>query len=376
MKKVVILSCSTGQGHNSCAQALMEYFEGQGVRCEIRDSLDFISPWFSRFISWGHSFIYRYLPNLFRWGYRYSEGHPTMFREKSMVYKMLMVGENRLYQFITVGGFDAAICTHVFSAIMLTHMCKRHPKSIETAFVATDYTCYPGVNATQLHHYFIPHEQLAGAFEACGIPKDRLTATGIPVARSFFVKTDRMEAKRQLRISLESRHLVMMCGSMGCGPMLKLLKQIIPRIPEDDEVSVLCGTNKYLHARLSRQYRAHANIHVIGYTNQVPLYLDSADLYITKPGGISITEAAAKKLPMVFVNAVAGCEQHNMDFFANIGAATTAETIDHLASESASILCSIPARQAMERVLWQYRQQDGAKNIYEAMNRGACICTN
>ena len=31
MEKVLILSCSTGQGHNSCAQAIKEYFEAQGT---------------------------------------------------------------------------------------------------------------------------------------------------------------------------------------------------------------------------------------------------------------------------------------------------------------------------------------------------------
>ena len=52
MEKVLILSCSTGQGHNSCAQAIKEYFELQGVRCDFRDSFDFVSKQFARFMSW------------------------------------------------------------------------------------------------------------------------------------------------------------------------------------------------------------------------------------------------------------------------------------------------------------------------------------
>ena len=39
------------------------------------------------------------------------------------------------------------------------------------------------------------------------------------------------------------------------------------------------------------------------------LLMDSADLYLTKPGGISVTEAASMRLPMVFIDAVAGCEE-------------------------------------------------------------------
>ena len=77
MKRVLLLSCSTGQGHNSCAEAVKEYFEEQHVVCEIYDSLKFIGEKFARFMSWGHSFMYRHIPGLFRWGYRYSEDHPN-----------------------------------------------------------------------------------------------------------------------------------------------------------------------------------------------------------------------------------------------------------------------------------------------------------
>ena len=69
MEKVLLLSGSTGQGHNSCAQAVKEYFEGKDIQCEVLDSLNFISEGFGRFMSWGHSFMYRHIPGLFRWGY-------------------------------------------------------------------------------------------------------------------------------------------------------------------------------------------------------------------------------------------------------------------------------------------------------------------
>ena len=81
MNKVIILSCNTGQGHNSCAEAIRETFEDRGVRCDIRDGLAFVSPGVSRFVSWGHSFMYRYLPGFFRWGYRVNEEHPGFLKE-------------------------------------------------------------------------------------------------------------------------------------------------------------------------------------------------------------------------------------------------------------------------------------------------------
>lgn len=376
MEKVLILSCSTGQGHNSCAQAIKEYFELQGVRCDFRDSFDFVSKQFARFMSWGHSFIYRYLPGLFRWGYGYSNSHPSVFHKKSGIYKLLTAGAERLYQYLSDGQFDTVICTHVFSAIMLTHTLKKHPLPIQTAFVATDYTCHPGMDTVDLQKYFIPNAQLTDDFASYGIPRDRITATGIPIRQEFLTQVDKTEARVRLNIGEGSRHLVVMCGSMGCGPISAMLKQMAPLLLKDMEVSVICGTNKRLYTKLKHKYRANAKIHVIGYTDQVSLYMDSADLYLTKPGGISITEAATKKLPMTFVNAVAGCEQYNMNFFIDMGAAITAESPLLLAMKSIRLLCSTSTRQHMERALWGYRRQDGAKKIFDALSKEVYVCKN
>ena len=373
MKKVLILSCSTGQGHNSCAQAIKEYFELHGVSCDLRDSFHFASERLGRFISWGHSFIYRYLPGLFHWGYRYSKNHPAIFHKRSGIYKLLTVGAGRLHQYLFNGQFDTVICTHIFSAIMLTHMLKKHPLPIQTAFVAIDYTCHPGMDMVDLQQYFIPNVQLTNDFVAYGISRDRITATGIPVKQEFLTQKDKTEARLRLNIGVESRHLVMMCGSMGCGPMFRILKQIVSILPKDSEVSVICGRNKWLYAKLKHKYGANSKIHIIGYTDQVPLYMDSADLYLTKPGGISITEAAAKKLPMAFVNAVAGCEQYNMQFFIRMGAAITAESPQLLAIRSVRLLCSTSKRQPMEWALWRYQQHNGAKNIFNVLSKEVCL---
>ena len=63
------------------------------------------------------------------------------------------------------------ICTHVLSAIMLTHMQKAFPLALKTAMIMTDYTCYPGMKATDLQMYFIPDRSLTEEFEECRDPQ-------------------------------------------------------------------------------------------------------------------------------------------------------------------------------------------------------------
>ena len=376
MKKVLLLSCSTGQGHNSCALAVKEYLEGQNIDCEMTDALIFLSGEIVDFMSWGHCFMYRHLPGLFRWGYGYSERHPAVFKENSGIYKMLTSGAERMYQFIMQRQFDSVICTHPFAAMILTRIVNNHSLQVRTAFIATDYTCYPGMEFCNLQYYFVPSRCLAKEFEENGISEGRTIAAGIPVRQKMYDRTDKADAKRLLGIGARSRHLLVMCGSMGCGPIAKIVKYIAGELTEGMEVSVICGTNRKLKEKLERKYRGNDRIHIIGYTNQMSLYMDSADLCLTKPGGISITEAVVKKLPMVFVNAVAGCEQYNMDFFVKMGAAVTSGSTKELAKESIRILESEARRQKMADALNSYRYPGGAEKIFHSLedSSGVAAC--
>lgn len=369
MKKVIILSCSTGQGHNSCARALQEYFWQQGVACDVCDALAFLSKGFAKLISWGHSCMYRHFPGLFRWGYCYSEAHQGVFRQGSWVCKLLTVGANRLYRHLVLGRYDTVLCTHVFSAIMVSQLLRRRPLAVETGFVATDYTDYPGMESCPLGRCFIAGESLTEVYAQRGVPRETIVPTGIPVRQDFFEKLDKAEAKRQLRLREEDRHLLVMCGSMGCGPIRDILGHLAAELPRQVHVTVICGTNQRLYRQLNRRYGANSRIHLVGYTHRVSLYMDAADLYVTKPGGISVTEAAAKHLPMLFVDAVAGCEEYNMEFFLRRGCAATAGTPEELARLTLRLLGDEEERKGMEGHLAEYRQPNGAERIYRELAR-------
>lgn len=369
MKKVLLLSCSTGQGHNSCALAVKEYLEEKNISCEIKDAFAFISAKVSNFMAWGHCFMYRHLPGLFRWGYRYSEKHPAVFKENSGIYKMLTLGAENIYQFIIREQFDGIVCTHPFSAMILTHILKGHSLQVKTAFIATDYTCYPGMEFCNLQHYFVPGKCLVKEFEKSGVPRGTIIATGIPVCKKMYDRTDKADAKRLLGIGSKNKHLLVMCGSMGCGPIAKIVKHISKGLAEDMELSVICGTNKQLQRNLEKMYGRNEKIHIVGYTSQMSLYMDSADLLLTKPGGISITESAVKKLPMAFVDAVAGCEHYNMDFFVKMGAAVTSDSAKELAEQSIRILKSDAQRKKMEDALQNYQYLGGAEIVFRELEK-------
>lgn len=220
--RVLILSCNTGGGHNACAGAVQEAFAQRGDQCDIADALHFVSDRLSRFMAWGHTIMYRHVPGLFRVGYGFAERYPQILEDDAVVYKLLTGGTEQLCAHIRRGGYDTVICTHVFSGLLVAQMLKEHPMPLKTAFVGTDYTCSPGTAKSGLDYYFVPAAALAGEFEAQGVPGRKIIASGIPVRKEFYDRQDPAEAKRKLGVDPDHTHLLMMCGSMGCGPLEKL----------------------------------------------------------------------------------------------------------------------------------------------------------
>ena len=365
--RVLILSCNTGGGHNACGEAIRQAFEAAGDTCVSADALQFTSNKLSKFVSWGHTTMYRRIPKLFRFGYGYAENHPKMMREDATVVRLLTGGAEQLHSFLVTGGYDAVICTHVFSGLLLRKALELYPMPIKTAFVATDYTCSPGVANSKLDVYFIPDAALAEEFIAAGVPGGKLVASGMPVLSQFYTRGDKEKAKQALGIEPDNTHLLLMCGSMGCGPMKQLTEDLSQRLEPNWEISVVCGTNHKLRRELEQKYENQPNIHIHGFVQDMSALMDSADLYLTKPGGLSTSEALAKALPMVLIDAVAGCEGYNLRHFTAMGGAVTASSIEELTELCVELMKDHQRREIMESALLSHRYTDSAQCIFQVM---------
>lgn len=363
----LILSCNTGEGHNSCARAIKECFERHGDSCCIEDALGFISKGASRFVSRWHVRMYRYMPWLFRMGYRFSENHPGGLDDGTLPYRFIGEGTEALCRYIIQNHIDTVICPHVFSAIMVTELREKYPSlKIKSCFIATDYTCSPGTESINTDLFFVPDKSVVD--NDLLVSPERVLDSGMPVRACFYERTDKKQARQQLGYDTEGSHLLMMCGSMGCGPMKELATLLAHRLREGQTLTIVCGTNKKLFRWMNKNFHGRRDIHVIEYTNNISLLMDSADLYLTKPGGLSTSEAAAKGLPMVLVNAVSGCEEYNLRYFVQTGLAQTAAEPEELADLCVRLL-SDPARlEAMGAAGRQIPRKNAAERIYAALS--------
>ena len=339
--RFLILSTATGQGHNSAALAVKECLETRGFEAEILDVLSLRKPGVSQNVSRLYANVTIHSPKFFGTLYRVGQAcsHPG---GHSPVYLLNALYARQLCGSICTRRPDALICTHIFSAQAVTCLMRRYGLRLPCAGVATDYTCIPFWEESALDGYIIPSAELFAEFAARGIPAEKLRPIGIPVRQQFLHRLPRREARAELGLPLSGRLFLVMGGSMGYGDITALVNGLLSAVP-DSRVAALCGRNEALFCALDGKKR----VIPLRYTETVGLYMDAADVVLTKPGGISSTEAISKRVPLVLTRPIPGCEQRNASFLAAHGAAAFANGTEHAVAEACRLAIDRDAAAAM-----------------------------
>ena len=318
--KVLILSCNTGEGHNSAAKAISSYLFSIGVECTIKDALTFLGKNASSRVS--NFYIYSTKSNLFKHMYQIGSAVSDILdKVKSPVYLWNKSYSGKLEKYINGNGFDAVICVHLFPAQAMTALRLKGACHIPTIFIMTDYSYIPFLDETDLDYYIIPHEDLVEEFVINGIPREKIYAYGIPVKDIFFKTSPKAEARRQIAEAFDweipswNNWFLIMMGSMGFGSAQAIIDEVIRQSLDGTEVIAVCGRNDDLLRRLKEDNKYLPNIHPLGFTDKIPLLMDACDVLFTKPGGISSTEAISKGIPMIHTAPIPGYETRNAEFF-------------------------------------------------------------
>ena len=109
----------------------------------------------------------------------------------------------------------------------------------------------------------------------------------------------------------------------------------------------------------------YANLQVLGYCKEMNELLDIADLMVTKPGGISLTEAAVKSVPVILYNPVYGQELENARYFEEKGASVIVSSESELIYHVLIILNEEGMLEEMKQNINQLSRPYSAKNIVE-----------
>lgn len=362
--KVLILSCSTGQGHNSAALAVYENLKSHQVDCEFMDALLFASKKTSNAVCKTYINVASKAPHVFGLAYR-AGGFISNTKTKSPVYFANTRYAKKMYDYIISNGFDMVVTSHLFPAQTLTYLKKKYKLDVLTMAIATDYTSIPFWEETRLDYYVIPHKDLIREFYKKGIPREKLLPFGIPVSAAFCSRVPREEARRQLGLPLQGFEILIMSGSMGFGHMSPLIRSFLKKYKDTVTLVVMGGNNAQLKDSLREQFGEHKNVHILDFTTQVPLYMDSADLLYTKPGGLTSTESLVKGIPTIHTAPIPGCETKNARFFASHGLSYSAKSTREQIACGQLLIQNESAREAMQKAQSVHALPQAAESIYQ-----------
>lgn len=335
MKKVLILTCSTGEGHNSAARALESVLSSMEIPCQIQDPVSFQSERMQHAVASLYNNMIKKTPSVFGAIYKIGDAYASSSLP-SPVYWANAQYADALDRFITENGFDTVICTHLYGMEAMTAIRKHRGGSVPCYGVLTDYVCIPFTTDTDLDGYFVPCEQAKLSLAEKGIPPEKIFLSGIPVDPVFSQRMDRDTARLRLGIPADQKLFLIMTGGVGCENMLGLCDALLDKVRSDAMVYVLTGHNENLKNRLEERYPGDPRLRAIPFTRQVPVYMAAADVLLSKPGGLSSTEAAVANVPLVHIHAIPGCETYNANFYNDNGLAMLArndsEAVQHAAA--------------------------------------------
>ncbi len=360
--KALLLSCSTGEGHNHCALAVREALDSRGHETEFLDMLQLFGEPGPLSIETVLNTLSSKAPEVFGLMYRAGEMYSAT-KVTSPVYVANIRHARQLEAFIRARGYDAVICSHLFPMETLTFIRRRYGLKAKCCGVLSDYACIPFLAETGLDLYALPHEEVLAECVRAGMPKERLAATGMPVAGAFCARMDKPAAREALGLPKDKKLYLIMTGGIGCGDALALCDAIL-KVPCDGALlCVLAGRNAELLERLGAKYGAGGPVLAVPYTDQVAVYMSAADVLLTKAGGISSSEAAVFNVPMVHTMAIPGVETLNAAFFARHGMSFFARSEDEAARCADRLMYDGAAAARMLAAQRACVPQDGAARI-------------
>jgi processive 1,2-diacylglycerol beta-glucosyltransferase len=334
---VLIVSASTGSGHARAAEALRESLAHvePGLTVEHVDLLALAPRWVRTAYGSGYEFLASRAPWVWREVYRWTDA-PTedSARWGALAHRLIFREFHRL---LTSRPWSVCLCTHFLPC----QLAAGRPGLPPFALVVTDFTLHRYWVQPRVGRYFVATPSLV---DEQRLPRAASEATGIPVAAGFAQQRSRSAARVGLGLHPERPLALVMGGGFGLGVVESALAAA--RAPVRDlQVLAVCGRSESAAAALRSAGVSPERLRVAGYVDNVAALMAAADVVVTKPGGLTSSEALAAGRPLILTRPIPGQEEGNTRTLLAAGVALPGSS-PRLVSDSLARLYREPGRLA------------------------------
>jgi len=349
LRRVLILSASSGAGHVRAAQALENAFGARGdCAVEHVDALDYTSKLFQKIYNQAYIALVRRTPGLMGLLYDRAD-RPWRHLSRRLALDRLNTGPMiRLLQRVQP---DLCVATHFLPAELIAWLKAKRKIRAQHVIVVTDFDVHAMWLCRTVDRYCVAVDEAAEYLARLGVPREALRVTGIPIDPVFAEPKSRREARRRLGLDLDRTTLLVSAGGYGVGPIERLVADLLA-LGQPWQIVAVAGRAEQVRERLTVLARratklrdAATRLHVVGFTDVMDEWMAAADLLVGKAGGLTVSEALARALPMAIIQPIPGQEERNADHLLERGAAIRCNNLPAAAWKIARLMDD-PARLA------------------------------
>jgi len=360
--RVLIATATAGGGHLAAAAALEEAWRAMRPDDVVDkvDLLKFFSPLHRKLHADGYVKLVEHAPEV--WGILFKKtDDPDRARRMNKLKQLFPTASRaRFARYIKEFKPDVVLCTHYLPLEMLAELkipgekasAIKQPLALQpTAFapallaagnpepakcfdrpfvvsVVTDFEAHALWMEPCVDLYCVAAEETRARLLARGAVARDIVATGIPISAKFSSNPDPKTVRQSLGLRDDLPVILVLSGGFGMGPVAEILTEL-DKVQRSFQTLVVTGRNEELRRELSGVDRKHPT-HVLGYASNMHELMTIADLIVSKPGGLTSSEALALGKPLFILNPIPGQEAANSDFLLEHGAATKVNRVEDL----------------------------------------------
>jgi len=300
VKRILILTASFGEGHNSAARGLRDGLArvAPDAKIELRDLFAQAYGPVNEFIRKAYLTVINHWPRSWGYVYRWLD-HKKSFDKDFRRFLLLKKHLARLLEH-----FEPDVVASTFPPYpYLLDQILGPNKRCKSVVVVTDSIT---VNAIWYRcaadHFLVPNQQSAAVVRAGGVAPEKIKTFGFPVSPKFAdPDPDRPSP------SEKSKPRVLYVVNPATRRAPKLVRRLLAL---DVHLTVTVGRDERLR-KVIEAVGLDRKIDIVGWTDELPRMLRASHLLIGKAGGATVQETIAAGCPMVINHIVSGQEEGN-----------------------------------------------------------------
>ncbi len=258
---------------------------------------------------------------------------------------------------------DVVVCTHAFPSGAMAEYKRMYDDAPPVVGIVTDFAIHGFWIHTNIEGYCVATPAMRDVLVARGVQPDRIEVSGIPVDPRFARSGESIESLRE-RLGLPQNRPValIMGGGLGFGPLERML-QSLDNVEAPIAAAVIAGRNSRVEKRvLEAAETVKYPVRVLRFVGNVFDYMHAADVFVTKPGGLSTAEGLAAEVPMVLCKPIPGQEERNVRVLTEWGAALRVRSLEELPRALTTALTDSGRRRRMISAARRHGRPDAARD--------------